>query len=119
MATPIARTRRAIPAFTGILLEVLTFRETFPAIFAPLVVGAFPCQSALVLQLAVQLNLFSYSGIVLADGLGNCSLGGAVPDAGLDDPPLLCTEMSYFFIGIHNILPFRRHRQESQLYRSE
>lgn len=27
--------------------------------------------------------------IVLADSLGNCSLGGTVPNAGIDDPPLL------------------------------
>ena len=63
---------RAIPAFAGVLLEVLAFRKAFPAILAVPIVCAFPRQRTLELLFPVQFDFLPNGGIVFADGFGNC-----------------------------------------------
>ena len=55
----------------------------------------------------MKLDLFTDSGIVLADRLSDGGLGRTVPDASFNDPPLLGREMRDVFNGIHEKnLPF-------------
>ena len=69
-------------------------------------------------QLPVQLDLFPYCGIIFTDCFSNSRLGRTMSDASFDDPPLFRSKMGNVAAGIHDGLPFSRHCQGSQLYRS-
>ena len=64
-------------------------------------------------------DLIPVLSIILSYRLGNRCLCGSVSYAGFNNPSLLAGEMSNFFLGTHNLLPFRRHCQAPTLYKIE
>jgi hypothetical protein len=63
--------------------------------------SAVDCVSGLGFEISVQFDLFSDSGFILSDRIGDGFLGGAVIDAGFNDVSFSDSQMSAFVRSSH------------------